>query len=178
MSSLVVIQKHAPERRKKAVTTLHCGCTCCCCCCLHTLGSIVGAAVAPAIGSGARLPLTYYYDEEIGQNVPLIHKPGLSAVIFCWWLLALLTFVAFAIGIVIDASGSSVLITGIIVLMVFPGLQLASVVLSVFVYLFWPRPDRWRQILQLAKITIGVVLGTVAGIVAMVGIWFVFSKIH
>jgi MFS family permease len=26
------------------------GCSCCCCCCLHTIGGLIGAAVAPALG--------------------------------------------------------------------------------------------------------------------------------
>ena len=53
--SPVVIQKHTPERRRRAVTTLNCGCSCCCCCCLHTMGSLVGAAIAPTIGHGIGL---------------------------------------------------------------------------------------------------------------------------
>lgn len=31
---------------------LACGCSCCCCCCLHTVGGLVGAAVATAHEAG------------------------------------------------------------------------------------------------------------------------------
>jgi hypothetical protein len=178
MSNNVTIQKHAPERRKKAVTTLHCGCCCCCCCCLHTLGSIVCAAVAPAIGSKSPWALTYYYDEEIGQRVPLIRKPGLSAVTFFWWTLAFLTFIGFAIGILSNGRAESLIVTGVIVLLVFPAMQFASVILTMIVYLCWPRPDKRHQLKQLSKITAGVFFGTVLGLGAMVGIGLLFMIGH
>lgn len=175
MSLKVNVQKHAPERRKKSATTLHCGCTCCCCCCLHTLGGVVAAAVAPAIGKNSPVPLTYYYDEEIGQDVPLINKPGLSSVTFFWWLLAFLTFLCFVYGLLLDASGWSFLATAIVVLLAFPGLQMLSAVISLIVYAFWPRLDKMRQITHLGKITLGVVVGSGVGILAMVGIAFLFG---
>jgi len=38
------------------------------------------------------------------------------------------------------------------------------------VFFFWRRPDVIRQVKQLGRITAGVVLGTIAGILAMVAI--------
>ncbi|HZZ80941.1 MAG TPA: hypothetical protein VFE62_20735 [Gemmataceae bacterium] len=176
MSTPIVLQKHEPERRRKAVTTLHCGCTCCCCCCLHTIGSIVGAAVAPAIGSGEPLPLTYYYDDEIGADVPLIRKPSFSSVTMFWWLTCVLIFGCFAFGIISErGSSESVLITAVIVLLIFPGLQLISAVLTLFVYLIWPRYDKFQQIAKVGKILGGVVLGALAGTLVMAAIGFGFS---
>ena len=169
----IAIEKHRPERRRRAVTTFNCGCSCCCCCCcLHTLGSLVGAAVAPAIGSGKPITMTHYYDDETGRQYPLINKPGLSAVNLFWWILCFLIFLCFTFGIVTDAGGTSVMITGIVVLMVFPALQLASLFLTLIVYACWPRPDKFYQLQQLAKVALGVVLGTVVGTLVMVGIGF------
>jgi hypothetical protein len=40
------LTKHPPERRRRSVTLAAHGCCCCCCCCLHSLGSLIGSAVA------------------------------------------------------------------------------------------------------------------------------------
>ena len=174
----IAIEKHQPERRRKAVTTVNCGCSCCCCCCLHTLGSLVGAAVAPAIGSGSPMPITYYFDEETGQEMPLIRKPGFSAITIFWWILCFLIFLCFAFGIVASASGVSVMITGVLILMAFPLLQLASVIVTLIVFACWPRPDKFHQLQQLAKISLGVVLGTLVGVGAMAGIGALFGVLR
>jgi hypothetical protein len=176
MDTPIHIQKHTPERRRQSVTALHCGCCCCCCCCLHTIGSIVGAAVAPAIGRGERMPITYFYDEISGEEVPLIKKPGLSSVTVFWWLTCLLIFLGFAYGIVEGrAQGEALLVTGIIVLLVFPGLQVVSAFFTVLIYAVWPRPDKYHQLIHLGKIVIGIFLGGVLGIIVMVVIGVGFS---
>ena len=171
----VTIETHVPERRRKAVTTVCCGCSCCCCCCLHTLGSLVGAAIAPGIGKGSPVAMVYYFDEDTGRQIPLDHKPGLSAVVMFWWVLCFLIFLCFTYGILTNsAKGETLLITGIIVLMVFPILQIASAVITVVVFAVWNRPDRAYQIWQLGRITLGVVLGTLLGIgvMALIGVGF------
>ena len=61
---LVRFESHEPERRRRASTTLYGGTTCCCCCCLHAVGGLIGAAVAPFIGSGKPPSLFYYAEEE------------------------------------------------------------------------------------------------------------------
>ena len=40
------LQAHPPERRRRGVTLAAHGCCCCCCCCLHSLGGLIGGAVA------------------------------------------------------------------------------------------------------------------------------------
>jgi hypothetical protein len=174
--SPVVIQKHAPERRRKAVTTLHCGCTCCCCCCLHTVGSIVCAAVAPALGKGGPMPLTHYYDDEDGIQIPSIKRPGFSAVTIFWWVTCFLIFLCFAYGILQEGGGGgggeNILITGVVVLLILPGLQLFSAAITLFVFLCWPRYDKSYQMGQIGKISAGVVIGSLLGILAMTVIGF------
>jgi hypothetical protein len=173
----VIITKHEPERRRKSVTTLHCGCTCCCCCCLHTIGSIVAAAVAPGIGSGSSMPLIHYYDDETGIQVPSIKKPGMSSVTVFWWLTSFLVFVCFVFGILQENGTEAALVTGIIVALVFPGIQLVSAFITLIVYATWPRYDRAYQLGQLGKICGGVVIGSIVGILAMVAIGFGLSAI-
>jgi hypothetical protein len=169
----VQIHKHEPERRRAAATTLHCGCTCCCCCCLHTIGSLIGASVAPTIGRGAPVgSLTSYYDEE----VPLRIRTGLSAVAFHWWLLLGLVGVGFGIPFLTDPhSSGSILIAGVIIALVLPGMQLASAVIALIVFGLWPRPDRGFQLRQLGKVIAGTLLGGFAGLVAMAGIGALFG---
>ena len=181
-SSPVVIQKHQPERRRKAVTTVYCGCSCCCCCCcLHTVGSLVGAAVAPTFGSGgiglgAFTTLPYYHDEDTGRTVPLFRKAGLSSVSVFWWLLCAMIFACLALAIVTNEGRTdAVVITGIGILMVFPVLQLASALLTAIVFACWPRFDKGHQLKQLGRITLGVIIGTLSGIGVMAALGAAFT---
>ena len=177
----VIIQKHDPERRRQPVTTLHCGCTtCCCCCCLHTLGSLVGSAVAPAIGRGAALSsltaMAYYEDAETGEQFSLVKKPGFSAVTIFWWILCLLTLLGFLIGIFVEGNRTdNIVITGIVILIFFPALQLASAFITIIVFAIWPRYDKRYQFMQLGKITAGIFVGTILGTLAMVAVAAAFG---
>ncbi|MSQ93166.1 MAG: hypothetical protein EXR98_01270 [Gemmataceae bacterium] len=175
----VSIKMHAPERRRKTTTVMCCGCSCCCCCCLHTLGSIVAAAVAPALGRGQAMQMIYYYDEETGEEMPLVRKPGLSAVVVFWWMLCFLLFLGFAYAILAAQGNTSYLmVAAVIIAMAFPLIQLASAFFTAIVFACWPRPDKGYQLKQLAKITGGVVAGSIVGIVAMVGLGFLFAAIR
>jgi hypothetical protein len=67
---------HPPERGRRPSVTLYGGCcSCCCCCCLHTLGGIIGSAVAPAVGGEAppRLSLDH---EAFDLPAPVPRVPG------------------------------------------------------------------------------------------------------
>jgi hypothetical protein len=73
-SPAVMVIAHPPERRQgrsSVPAQAGPGCCCCCCCCLHTLGAIIGAAVAPNLGGGPKprsyVPLTHYWDEEADE---------------------------------------------------------------------------------------------------------------
>lgn len=151
------------------------GSCCCCCCCLHTIGSVIGAAVAPAIGSGSPMPLMFYYDEDTGEKVPDIRKPGLSAVALFWWLVAAFSALGCVFGLAAGRAAEGLLVSSVIVLMVFPAIQLLAAIVTLIVYAIWPRPDKARQLKQLGKITLGVVLGTIAGIGIMVAIGVMIS---
>src|ERR1022692_233243 len=70
-AAAISVVAHAPERRRHRTgvpAQAGPGCCCCCCCCLHSVGSLIGAAVAPNLGPRSRMPaylaLTHYSDEE------------------------------------------------------------------------------------------------------------------
>jgi hypothetical protein len=69
----VRIVAHPPERGpRRPGPPLQAGacCCCCCCCCLHSIGGIIGAAVAPLMGGrthpGPYLPPPHYRDDHEG----------------------------------------------------------------------------------------------------------------
>src|SRR5262245_37793029 len=72
-NSPIRFEAHPPERKRRPQSVVvACGCCCCCCCCLHTLGGVIGAAVAPAFGRRAypskyRL-LVEEYDYEVSHG--------------------------------------------------------------------------------------------------------------
>jgi hypothetical protein len=50
----ITVHVHPPERRGQRSTVLTCGACCCCCCCLHSVGALLGAALAPLMVKSAR----------------------------------------------------------------------------------------------------------------------------
>ncbi len=85
-ASSVSFVAHPPERRHRRpiAPALAGGCCCCCCCCLHTLGSIIGAAVAPTMGdrSGPRSysPTSYFWEEEDERGAPALSAKDRAAI--------------------------------------------------------------------------------------------------
>ncbi len=173
----LTIEKHPPERRRRPVETLQCGCSCCCCCCLHTIGGLLGAAMAPAFSRGARLPLTYYYDEETGTRVPSVARPGISGVRLFWRILLVVMVIVHGGAMLynLHEPTAGLVIGAFILLMILPGLQLVSAVLALLVLAFSARADRGYQMLQVGKITGGLILGTLGGLLAMGGIAMLFK---
>lgn len=209
----VTLIAHPPERRqRRARVPAQAGhCCSCCCCCLHSLGALIGAAVAPALG-GPRpdlyLPLTDYWDEEdfdrpaslasrdreavmtdalsplpppaeadlvrerhernLGIALPAL---GFSAVSLFWWILLILVIGGLVLS-TMGGRGEGLLVGGVIMLLVFPGLQLAAAAFTALILGVSYRPDKGHQFRQLGKIVLGMVAGTVLGILLMVGIYF------
>jgi hypothetical protein len=207
-----MIECHPPERRRRAEIRMCCGCTSsCCCCCLHTVGGIIGAAIAPKLGSQSsawsHLSLVEYWDEEDHkpapetgmavedeaiiaksptssgksavprQPMPDIAKTGVSAVKMYWFITLFCLFSAVLACLVIAAPmnprGSLFppILGGLVILvLVFPAIQLVSAIITAIWLALSRRSDRSFQLAQLGKITVGLFLGTVVGILAMVGI--------
>lgn len=173
----VQLESHPPERRRRPPTvTLMCCCSCCCCC-LHTVGGIIGSALAPAFGRGNRAALTYYYDEELDIQMPDIARPGVSSV-KVFWIMSLIAAVvwAFASVLIEHRNPMGGLMIGLVILaLVYPAVQLGCAVVLLLWMACSSRQDRSYQLKQLGKITLGLFLGTIAGILFMVGIGVLMS---
>lgn len=169
-----LIECHPPERRRRTDVRM-CHGSCCCCCCLHTVGGLIGAGVAPLIGAKNPLPLGYYYEEEDEYAVPDVSKPGVSAVKVFWFLSLGVWGVGGLIGSA-QAGGEGFVGALIILLLLFPAIQLGCAIFTLLWLALSVRPDKSFQLKQVGKLTLGLVVGTVAGILAMVGIGVMFSR--
>jgi hypothetical protein len=206
LTDTATIECHPPERRRRTEIRMCHGSCCCCCCCLHTVGGIVGAAVAPKRGgpstAWSHLSLIEYWDEEYEPGptngakvdpeaitektpaspgrpiiragaVPDIAKSGVSAVKVFWLLSLTATILGALIGITQGANG---FVVGLVILaLVFPAIQLGCAIITAVWIAFSSRPDQSFQKAQVGRITLGLVLGTIGGILVMVGIGVLMS---
>jgi hypothetical protein len=207
----VTLVVHPPERgRRRAGVPAQAGpgCTCCCCCCLHSVGSLIGAAVAPNLGrQRAYLALIEQWEEEelpspealpdadrdaitterppappaaapasdapfARRDIVLPHV-GPSAVKLFWWSLLVLLVLAL-VALVVHSGTEGLVVGGIVILLVLPAGQLLAAIVAAAILAATDRVDKRYQYWQLAKIAAGVVVGTVVGILLMVGIYFLF----
>ncbi len=92
---------HIPERRRRGRgVTVACGgctctCTCCSCCCLHSIGGVVGAAIAlseptPGLPAGApapRVTVLYFVVLQLLTALlvfhPTLSELGIMVLLFC-----------------------------------------------------------------------------------------------
>lgn len=72
-------------------------------------------------------------------------------------------------------SGTEAIAAVIFILLFMPGFQLGSAALVAFILGLSFRPDKSYQLRKLAMIVLGAVVGTIAGILAMVGLFFAFN---
>jgi hypothetical protein len=88
-----------------------------------------------------------------------------------WWTLLVLVICGMVLGFI--KEGPNGLVFGlIIIVMVLPGLQLGAAIVAALILAVSTRPDKSFQLRQISKIVLGVVLGTIAGILAMVALCF------
>ncbi len=131
----ITLHAHPPERRRPRSVVAASGCCCCCCCCLHTLGGLVGAAVAsrdnPAAGT--------------------------------YWLMNLVVIALTLVGAAIFGGGplgANLTVGLFILLLAGPAVQLgASVLAAAAVPFTGPSGHHGAMLRGLGKIT-GVALGT------------------
>jgi hypothetical protein len=191
---MIQLDCHPAERRQRSgsVIVACCGC-CCCCCCLHTVGSLAGAAVAPIFGKkrdsiGARYRLLveeYELEDQPGGETAapeFRRKAKMSAVALYWWLVAAFSALPLGYGVLIGLSEprieSTLVITLVLMALGMPLIQLAASLVAGVVLVASLRDDKGYQLLQLGKITLGSIVGTVAGVLAMVGIASLVGAFH
>ena len=166
-----LIKQHLPERgeRKKSYLVVYsCGSCCsCCCCCLHTLGGVIGAAVA-----GDYCPEDDVHnvsDTWEGTAEPRKHLPSSQGQFWSSF------FSVIVIGAVIasnfepwddpTAPAESIYV---LVLIFGPAWMLgASLLAALRIAIRRDLPCRDRYWAQLGKITGGMLLGTLVGLLVM-----------
>jgi hypothetical protein len=179
----VVIVAHPPERRRqRSGAPAQAGqCCCCCCCCLHTIGGLIGSAVAPTVGAARRPePLRSAeaadyaddYRDPRHSPPPGPERAGISAVALYWLSTAALCVIGTSIAALLAAAGdgSELVLWGFALLMFFPVVQVVAAIPPAGYFLFTKRPDRGFEFMQLARIMFGLIVGTIMGVVVMVAI--------
>lgn len=158
----VKVTAQPSERRQgqgQSATMLCCGCCCCCCCCLHTVGGIIGAAVAGKSEFDADRG-------EYGEYTP-------SAAKFYWPIMAVCSVLAvvccgFHYDHVYSHPGQNLLVGGFLLLLGLPVVQLVASAVSALVITCAAHPEeRGDYLWSLGKITLGSVAGTVGGVAVM-----------
>jgi hypothetical protein len=99
--------------------------------------------------------------------------PGLSGAGLYWLVLgalAVVTPVALSF-----AFPESALVIAILAVLGLPLLQFATSVLCAIVLALWQRPDQASQLGQVGKITLGTLIGSVLGLLAMAALGVAFS---
>lgn len=190
--SPIVFVAHLPERgyARSAVPAQAGGCCCCCCCCcLHTLGGLIGAAVAPAWGGRRRYRdqeeqdyddfrssanARYSFDRD--EEVEVQSRRGPSAVLTFWLSLVALVVLGLIIGPLwgITQNGgpnggqNGFFIAVFLIVMGLPLLQLAAAAVSAIILASFNGMNRGNEFRRLGKISLGAIVGTVAGLLIMV----------
>ena len=215
----ITVITHQPERRRqRASVPAQAGgcCCCCCCCCLHTVGGLIGAAVAPTLGSGNRPvvpgslmdvwndaefdpsahPALVTNPEAITSNPPtptpappedssidreraaaLIVRRH-SAVSLFWWTVLALSVIGFVFflfyrdGEAGPRQGTDPLVSLMIIVLIFPVIQLGAVIVTAVILALSKRPDKSFQFRLLRKISVGLIVGTVVGAIGTVAVFY------
>jgi hypothetical protein len=167
--SATKVEKLRPERRRGTTTLYAPGCTCCCCCCLHTIGGLIGAVVGPRIKS-EKAPIIYTCDVDADDKVvSRAVYPGLSAEALFWRMLLPMPFVGFVLFLVFSRIWQEMGCFAIVFVAIYlPYAQFLSAGITFVILGLSRRGDKHFQIKQLAKLTAGVVVGTISGLLIMV----------
>ncbi len=147
----VALTPHAPERRRWAgwlSSTTFCSCCCSCCCCAHSLGGLIGAAVASRKGTDS---------------------PERRRVNRTYWL----SFLALAVlNCILPWAGEMGGVNIIIAILLLPGIQLAAALLACGIIALSAVEDKraaWRHLGRIALTSFG---GAFAGAVAMLALFW------
>lgn len=153
--SAIIIERLAPERQSPQTNNAAAGgACCCCCCCLHTVGGLIGAAVARPqvnISSGP--------EDESGLNLSG-RKPY-------WWSL-LATSLLIVMFTPVFAGGADAAAGGLFLLaMLGPGVQLLSSVFAAIAVQNSEEGGRRARLRHVGKMTWYAFLGAGVGFILM-----------
>jgi hypothetical protein len=169
----VTVVAHPPERGGNGGVTLLCGacCCCCCCCCLHSVGSLVGGAV------GSVVPLPRWgrrrddADEfSVNRDDFIEDRAILPTGLLYWIFVSMLVAVPTLAGYVwagVDQPEHLLFSFLIMVAAFMPLLQLVGSLFTLIGAFFYR--DMRHALLRVGVITGSSLIGTVVGILVMVG---------
>jgi hypothetical protein len=154
----ISVVAHPPERRRQSLVFVAsgCCCSCCCSCCLHSIGAVVGASIAGAMGAVSSASVETRAARSRGQWIY-----WLSTAILC--ALTVLTAPLTLKGNV--AEGVAV---GLIILVVaMPLIQLVGAVVAAIIIVAAPFQHKSASLAQVGKLTLGMVAGTAVGVLIL-----------
>ena len=161
LDSSDLIQRHPPERgnRNAKHVVIFCGCSCCCCC-LHTLGGMIGAAVA---GNYRAVP-----DEPVDSPTPPKRLPSSQHLFWSSFLIGGLTCV-FATFLFNIEQPSRVFEMTVVMMVFFGPLWLLGACVISAIQIAIRIEPRWQQGYwgHLGVIALGIVVGSIIGVVVM-----------
>jgi hypothetical protein len=156
------------------VVTARCGCCCCCCCCLHSLGGLVGAAVASTAVDGDRRIHDYLAPEEKKRREQWWARDA-SAIRAYWISLVLVCLPVCRYGLAwpfrIDREEG--LLT---VLFLLPAFQWAASFLAA-AYLV-SRGGGTTELRRIMRITVYTTVGMLAGLAAMILLFLMHQSLN
>ena len=154
-------QRHPPERgtRNGKHVVVNSACSCCCCC-LHTLGALIGIAVAGNLRAEAVAPTD---SPNPPKRLPSIQGMFWRNVLVAS-LASVILFALFYPGVFSDAVASFVLLVGILG----PGwLLAASALSSIEIRVRFDPAIRKEYGRHLGKISLGIFVGSIIGFLVM-----------
>jgi hypothetical protein len=185
---------HLPERGRPEIAEPACAGASCssCCCCLHTVGGLVGALVFSLKEISNLKPLNQEeldFQEHIVRGEGLSQPPvvpvptdGMSVSGIYWRTLLILTLAGLFYGTLIVEEvykdrnlTRAALFALFFTIMVFPGVQLLSGLITLIILAFNGRGGKpTNEFRHLLRINLGMFAGAIIGFVVMYSIYQIF----
>lgn len=153
----ITIERLPPERSSTMpLAAAAGGCCSCCCCCFHSVGSLLGAALA-------KPPKVEASDAPIAAIAGTPTVPKYSAYKEYWLAFLIGSIVLMMIlGLYID-DGDKALAMLVIYAMLVPAAQLGGSIIALVMILTSKRPGQRERLRHLGKITLYAFIGTLIG---------------
>jgi hypothetical protein len=176
----VVVRPHPPERLIRAMARgeVAACCTCSsCCCCLHSLGGLVGAVAGTYLPAespaphGKQAPPAGLRDDDLDGPVAAARtRPGSTLVVpkIFWWSTVVLAVLIIVLAPLISVESAPAIGVGLVIIGL-PFVLLGGSVVSAIVLAGHPTLRAVRsEWARLGWITLGILGGTLAGVLLMV----------
>ena len=164
----ITLERLPPERTAVApVAAAAGGCCSCCCCCFHSMGSLIGAAMA-------RPPKVTETDAPVATIAGTPTTPKYSANRE-YWMSFLIASLVFLIGTTAYFSNEKDLMLGVAVFyaLAVPAIQLAASIIAWIMILVSKSPGRGERLNHLGRITAYSLLGALLGGIV---VWAIFQR--